>query len=73
MTVNKKVLRTKIVASKTEVTSAEKHLTKVLRATENGPRAEKTQVTEILKEALAKLRAARAELEELDRLLADKD
>jgi hypothetical protein len=70
--VDKKLLHTKIVSSKTEVSAAEKHLTKVLRDTQNGPRAEKTTVTESLKEALAKLRAARAELEELDRLLADK-
>jgi len=69
--VNKKILLAKITASKQEVADAEKKLTKVLRATTKSPRAEKTTVTETVKEAIAKLRAARTELEELGRIVSD--
>ncbi len=69
----KKLLLSKIATSKSEVADAEKQLTKVLSETQNGPRAEKTQVTETLKDALAKLRAARIDLEDLDRLISEKD
>ncbi len=68
---NKKKLIAKIDASKGEVLEAEERLTQVLQATKNLPRAEKTTVTESLREALAKLRAARKDLEELGDLVSD--
>lgn len=68
---DKKLLLSKIKASRLEVADAEKKLTKVLHATAKGPRAEKTTVTENVKEAIAKLRAARADLEDLGRLVSD--
>ena len=68
---NKKKLLAKIDASKLEVGEAEGRLTEVLRVTKNLPRAEKTTVTESLREALAKLRAARKELEELREIIGD--
>ena len=70
---NKKLLMSKINASKSEVTEAEEHLTKVLRTTRHGPRAEKTTMTEAVSEAITKLKAARADLDELGKLLADED
>ncbi len=66
----KKLLRAKIEISRREVAEAEEHLSKVLGATRKGaPRAEKTTVTEAVREALAKLRAARAELDEVAKIV----
>jgi hypothetical protein len=69
--VDKKLLLSKIAASKQEVLDAEKRLTKVLHATTRSPRAEKTTIAENVKEAIASLRAARLDLAELGRLVSD--
>jgi hypothetical protein len=70
--VDKKLLLDKIAASRREVDAAEKKLAIVLRATTKGLRAEKTTVTETVKEAMAKLRTARTDLEDLGRIVSDK-
>ncbi len=68
---NKKLLLDKIAASKSEVTDAEGRLVKLLRETRAGPRAEKTTVTELVSEAIAKLRVARTDLEDLHKIVSD--
>jgi len=68
---DKKLLLSKIAASKREVADAEKRLTKLLGTTLRSPRAEKTTIAENVREAIAKLRAARTELEDLGRIVSD--
>jgi hypothetical protein len=68
---DKKLLLSKIDASKREVMDAEQHLTVVIRETVSAPRAEKTTITEVVNEAIAALRAARVDLEDLHKLIAD--
>jgi hypothetical protein len=71
---DKKLLLDRIEASRHEVAEAEERLMRVLRETPGGPRAEKTTVTEIVSEAISKLRAARADLVALGKLVSeDKD
>jgi hypothetical protein len=69
----KKLLLSRIEASKREVGDAEKHLTKALREVRNAPRAEKTTVTRTVEEAIGKLRVARAELDDLSKVISDDD
>jgi hypothetical protein len=68
--VNRKLLSSKIEDSKRVVADAEKGLAKALRGVESAPRAAKMAVTETVKDALAKLKCARADLEELGKLIS---
>ena len=65
---NKKLLLTKITASKNDISDAEERLAKVVRAVQIAPRAQKT-VSEVVDEAMKKLKAARAELESLEKIV----
>jgi hypothetical protein len=65
---NKKLLLTKITASKNDISDAEERLAKVIRAVQIAPRAQKT-VSEVVDEAMKKLKAARAELESLEKIV----
>jgi hypothetical protein len=69
---NKKLLLTKIAASKTDIDEAEERLDTVIRAIQIAPRAEKT-VSEVVDEAMKKLKAARAELESLEKIVQSED
>jgi hypothetical protein len=71
--VDKKLLLSKIETSKQEVAEAEGHLMKVLGDTRSAPRAPKTTITETVSEAIAKLRAARNDLEDIAKLVAADD
>jgi hypothetical protein len=70
MTVDKQLLLSKIAASEGEVVAAEERLVKVLGDTQRAPRADKTTITETVKEAISKLRQARADLAELGELVS---
>ena len=63
------LLLAKIAASKREVLEAERCLRAALRGTRHAPRAQKTTVTAVVREALMGLRTARAHLEALGRLV----
>jgi chemotaxis regulatin CheY-phosphate phosphatase CheZ len=65
---NKQLLLSKITASKTDISDAEERLASVIRDVEVAPRAEKT-VSEAVDEAMKKLKAARAELESLEKIV----
>lgn len=69
---NKKLLLTKITASKTDIDEAEERLATVIRAVQIAPRAEKT-VSEVVDQAMKKLKAARAELESLEKIVLSED
>jgi vacuolar-type H+-ATPase subunit D/Vma8 len=69
----KSLLLSKIATSKKEVLEAEEHLSSVLKDAQGGPRAQKTTVTEVVREAIAKLRNARTDLEDLDKLISGKE
>ena len=68
---DKKLLLSKIAASKSEVTEAEERLVRILRETRSGPRAEKTTITDVASEAITKLRTARTDLEDLHKIISD--
>lgn len=68
---NKKLLLDKLATSKSEVIDAEERLVKLLRETRSGPRAEKTTVTELVSEAITKLRTARTDLEDLHKIVSE--
>lgn len=69
---NKKLLLTKIEASKSDINDAEERLAKVIRDVQIAPRAEKT-VSEIVDLAIQKLKAARAELESLEKIVLSEE
>lgn len=66
----RKLLLSKIEASKRVVADAEEDLARALRGVQSAPRASKTTITDAVKEALAKLRAARADLDDLGKLVS---
>ncbi len=68
---DKKLLLSKIATSNSEVAEAEERLVKLLRETVSGPRAEKTTVTELVSEAISKLRIARTDLEDLHKIVSE--
>jgi hypothetical protein len=68
---NKKVLLEKLTASKSEVLAAEERLVKLLRETRSGPRAEKTTVTELVSDAITRLRTARTDLDDLHTIVSE--
>lgn len=73
MTDSPSVLAEKISASKREVRSAELALSRLLEELTGARRADKTTVTEAVQKALAKLRQARVDLEDLSRIVAAND
>ncbi len=68
---NKKLLLSKIATSNSEVAEAEERLVTLLRETRSGTRAEKTTVTELVSEAISKLRTARTDLEDLHKIVSE--
>jgi len=62
---DKKQIMTEITAAKTEVMAAEKELDNLLRKIEVAARAEKTTISEAVRIAFGKLRAARQHLEKI--------
>jgi hypothetical protein len=69
---NKKLLLSKITASKTDIDEAEEGLAKVIREVQIAPRAEK-RVSEVVDQAMDKLKAARAELESLEKIVMSEE
>jgi hypothetical protein len=68
---DKAQLLEKINASKREMGEAETDLEKVLRELRTAPRAEKTTISKVVEDAFAKLRAARKNLIDLERLISE--
>lgn len=66
------LLSSKIETAKTEMKEAADHLDIVIGEIQVAPRAEKTSITEVVKDALAKLRAAKRTLDDLEELMAEK-
>ena len=60
-----KTIMAEIMAAKNEVHEAEKQLDKLLREIEVAARAEKTTISEAVRGAFGKLRAARQHLEKI--------
>lgn len=73
MAADSKVLADKIAHSKADVAKAESELSRLLQELTGTPRAEKTTITDAVRAALATLRSARVELEDLSRIVAAKD
>lgn len=70
----KKTLLEKLTTAKQEITDAEGNLEQALAEIQVAPRADKMAVSEVVQEAFTKLRAARVNLTELERLvLSDED
>jgi hypothetical protein len=65
----KTVLLEKVAAAKLDIADAESNLEKVLMAIQSAPRADKTTISKVAEDAFAKLRAVRANLIELERLV----
>jgi hypothetical protein len=63
---NNEVHLAKIAAAKEDMTGAEEALEQVLRAMQVAPRAEKTTISKVVEDAFGKLRAARANLVDLE-------
>lgn len=66
-------LAEKVSASKREVKSAELALSRLLEDLTGARRADKTTITEAVQKALAKLRQARVDLEDLSRIMSVKE
>ena len=62
---DKKEMLAEIAAAKSEVIAAEKELDELLRKIEVAARAEKTTISEAVRGAFGKLRAARQHLEKI--------
>jgi hypothetical protein len=69
----KAVLRTKFDAAKSELDIAERELGDLLAKLTGAPRAEKTTVTEVVANAFKRLHAARAAMQDIERLLDEPD
>jgi hypothetical protein len=69
---DKKLLLKKIAASKSDISDAQERLARVIRDVQIAPRAQKT-VSEVVDEAMKKLKAARAELESLEKIVLSED
>jgi hypothetical protein len=65
----KKKFGKKLEAAIEEVTAAEKELTKLLPQIRVAPRAEKTTISKAVEDALSRLRLARTDLLELQKLV----
>ncbi len=65
----KKLLLSKIDRAKTDVTEAEADLERLIRELSATPRAEKTTVSRVVEDAFGKLRAAKSDLAELEKLI----
>jgi len=62
-------MRASIQRAKGEITDAQSELDKVIAAIEALPRAQKVTVSDVVNDAFEKLRAAKGQLEELEKLL----
>ncbi len=69
----KDLFLTKIESAERDMLAAEEELATALRDLEVLPRAEKTTITAVLEEAFAKVRAARTNLSDLEKLVADEE
>jgi hypothetical protein len=65
-------IRTSIEAARTDLAEAEIELEKAMRAIRVAPRAEKTTISELLEAAFLKLKAARATLGELEKMVTER-
>jgi prefoldin subunit 5 len=65
----KRNLLEKLDAAKRDISEAESHLEKVLQAIQGAPRADKTTMSNVVKDAFAKLKAARGNLVDLEGLV----
>jgi hypothetical protein len=63
----------RVAAALAEVTTAERDLDELLRRIQVAPRSEKTTVSKTVEEALARLRLARTDLIDLQRLMAEEE
>jgi hypothetical protein len=70
---NKKALISKVARSKRDIFEAEEQLAKVFGEIKVAPRAEKTSISDVVGKALDKLKAARSELEALEKLISGDD
>jgi hypothetical protein len=64
------LLLEKLAQAKHDVSAAEVDLERLLAALEVTPRAEKTTVSQVIEDAFTKLRAARVDLADLEKLIA---
>lgn len=65
------LLKTKIQAVKEELTVASSRLDELLGEIQVRPRAEKTAMSEVVRDAFARLNAAKEQLAELERLVLE--
>lgn len=65
----KKVLKAKLDAAKAQIGVAERELEQALHGIHSASRAEKTKITEVVEDAFKRLRAAKADLLELEVLI----
>lgn len=70
---DKNQLLEKIIAAKDHVGAAEKELDKLMSELQPETRAEKTTLSEVLQSVFSKLRAAKSDVVELEKLLAGMD
>jgi hypothetical protein len=68
--VREQLLLTRIESAKQDISAAEEELEQAIRDLRVVPRAEKTTVSKVLEDAVAKVRAARTKLSELESLVA---
>jgi hypothetical protein len=59
----------KVEAARRDITDAESHLSKVLQEIQGAPRANKTTISAVVKDAFAKLEAVRTALVDLEGLV----
>jgi hypothetical protein len=67
---NKKAIITKVASAKQEILEAEERLAKVFGEIRVAPRAEKTAISDVVGKALEKLKAARSDLEALEKIIS---
>ena len=70
---HKEALLEKVRVARKELDAADDKLARLLREVGGASRAEKTQVSRVVEDALGKLRAARAHLSDLEQRLASGD
>jgi hypothetical protein len=63
----------KVDAARRDIVDAENYLGRVLREIETAPRADKTTISKVVEEAFLKLKAARANLVDLESAVTESD
>ncbi len=67
----KKILLEKIAAAKQEITDAQSDLENALGEIQSAPRADKTTISEVVKDAFSKLKVARMNLADLENIVSN--